>query len=241
MIPDKVLAQLTTDINSLFEADPNNAHQRIESMLKSRLADYSAQESRKGIQQIIQRYRSPNKAAGAVGNEVMPRVFRLLLGRRVTPDDYSPTELLERLAESLNTIFDSLNQLIGVINMSFCGDTCSKDQTIRQFIGFHLEGEDQTQPLEDYLGKISQAFLTTHEAFKKSAHKLIEQLLLDLDTQQVAKERGLGLKIGPLRKAEDYEIIKEKIDCIRKWFYSGRCMEDFLREFEKNCQSLTRQ
>ena len=68
-----------------------------------------------------------------------------------------------------------------------------------------------------------------------------EQLLLDLDMGQVAKGRGPGLKIGPLRKAEDYEIIKEKIDRIRKWFHSGRCMEDFLREFEKNCQSLTTQ
>lgn len=238
MIPDNVLIDLSNDIHSLFEADPQNAHQRIESMLKSRFANYSAEESRKGIQQIIQHFRLPETKTSAVDNEIMTRVFALLLGRRVAPDDFSSTELLERLVESLNTIFDALNQLIGVINMSFCSDSYGKDQTIRQFIGFHLEGQDQTQPLEEYLGKISQAFLTTHEAFKRAAHQLIEQLLLDLDMQQVAKDRGPGPKIGLLQKAEDYEIIKEKIDRIRKWFHSGRCMEDFLREFEKNCQSL---
>lgn len=238
MIPDKVLNDLSNDIYSLFEADPQNAHQRIEGMLTSRFATYSAEESRNGIQKIIQRFRLPETKTSAVDNEVMTRVFALLLGRRVTPDDLSSTELLERLVESLNTIFDSLNQLIGVINISFCSDGYGKDKTIRQFIGFHLEGQDQIQSLEDYLGKISQAFLTTHEAFKKAAHQLIEQLLFDLDLQQVAKDRGPGLKLGPLQKAEDYKIIKEKIDRIRKWFHSGRCMEDFLRKFEKNCQSL---
>jgi hypothetical protein len=241
MIPDNMLTQLTTDIRRVFEDDPPNAHQRIEYMLKSRFANYSSQERLKGIEQIIQQIRLPKKETSAIDNEIMSRIFGLLLGHRVAPVDFTSTELLERLAESLNTIFDSLNQLIGVINTSFCGSDCSKDQTIRQFIGFHLEGEDQTQPLEDYLGKIGQAFLTTHEAYKRAAHQLIKQLLVDLDLEQVAKERGSGLKIGLLRKAEDYEIIAEKINRIRKWFHSGRCMEDLLKEFEKNCQSLTQQ
>jgi hypothetical protein len=54
----------------------------------------------------------------------------------------------------------------------------------------------------------------------------------------VAKERGSGLKIGPLRKAEDFDILKEKIERIQRWFESGRFMEDFLREFENNCQNF---
>jgi hypothetical protein len=241
MIPEKVLIDLSNDIHSLFEADPENAQQRIEGMIKSRFADYSAEDGRKGIQQIIQRLQLPELQTSAVENELITRVFALLLGRRVAPDDFSSKELLERLVDSLNTIFDSLNQLIGVINLSFCSDGCDKDHTIRQFIGFHLEGQDQTQPLEEYLGKIGQAFLTTHEAFKRAAHQLIKQLLHDLDMEQIARDRGPGLKIGPLQKAEDYEIIKEKIDRAQKWFRSGRCMEDFLKEFEKNCQSLNHQ
>lgn len=241
MIPENVLIDLSNDIHSLFEADPENGRQRIERMLKSRFSDYSAEECRKGIQQIIQRFQLPEIKTSTVDNEIMTRVFALLLGRRVAPDDFSSTELLERLVESLNTIFDSLNQLIGVINLSFCRDSGGKDHTIRQFIGFHLEGQDQTQPLEEYLGKIGQAFLATHEAFKRAAHQLIKQLLHDLDMEQIARDRGPGLKIGPLQKAEDYEIIKEKIDRAQKWFRSGRCMEDFLKEFEKNCQSLNHQ
>ncbi len=241
MIPDNLLADLSKDIYRLFEADPQNAHQQIESLLKSHFASYSATESRNGIQQLVQRFQSSAGETSAVDNEIMTRVIALLLGRRVAPDDLSSAELLERLVESLNIVFDSLNRLISVINMSFSSDICSQDQNIRQFIGIHLEGEDQTQSIEDYLKKIRQAFLTTYEAFKRAAHKFIEQLLLDLDMDQVAKERAAWFKVGPFQKARDFEILEEKINRIRKWFHSGRYMEDFLREFEKNCRSLNRQ
>ena len=240
MSSDHLVIQLTSDVRALFEADPRNAPQRIERMLESRLAERSAIERQQLLGRMIRQFQSPPLERDAADQDIMARVCGLLLGRRVTPEDLSSAELLERLAQSLNTIFDTLNKLISVINMSFSRDGESEDQTIRQFIGFHLEGEDQTQTLETYLGQISQAFLNTHEAFKKAAHKQVERILLALDMDQVAKERGSGLKIGPLRKAEDYQILMEKIERIRKWFNSGRCTEDFLREFEKNCQSLTR-
>ena len=168
-------------------------------------------------------------------------VFGLILGRRVEAEDLASAEFLERLAQSLNTIFDSLNQLISVINMSFSGGAASGDKTIRQFIGFHLEGGDHTGSLEAYLGQISAAFLTSHKAFKKAAYAKVEQILSALDPEQVAKERSSGLKIGPLRKAEDYDILSEKIGRIKQWFESGRFMEEFLREFEKNCQTFNRE
>ena len=171
--------------------------------------------------------------------EVLTRIFGLLLGRKVHPEDLSSAELLERLAHSLNTIFDTLNELINVINTTFSAGTRKEEQTIRQFIGYHLEGEDQTRSLEDYLGQIGKAFLTTQEAFKKAARMKVAQILQTLDPDKIATERSGGLKIGPLRKAEDFDILKEKIEKIRRWFDSGRFMEDFLREFERNCESLS--
>lgn len=241
MIHDKELVQMTKDIRSLFEADPQNAHDRIEGMLVSRLTDLAPQESRAAIAQLSQRFRSMQLESSGMDSDIMARVFGLLLGRKVQPDDLSSTQLLERLAQSLNTIFDSLNQLISVINTSFSSDTEDQDQTIRQFIGFHLEGEDQSQSLEDYLGQINQAFLITQEAFIKAAHKQVERILVALDTDQVAKERSSKFKIGPLRKAEDYEILKEKILRIQKWFDAGRSTDDFLREFEKNRQAMNQE
>jgi hypothetical protein len=238
MTPDKMVPQLSEDIRGLFDADPDNADRRIESLLAARLARHSPLEAKAALQQLIQHFQRHRTERAAVDQALMARVFSLILGRKVDPDDLTSAELLERLAQSLNTIFDALNRLISVINLSFSSNQSIEDQTIRQFIGFHLEGDDQTQSLEAYLGRINQAFLDTQEAFKKAGQKQVERILKALDMEEIAKERSSGFKIGPLRKAEDYQILNDKIRRIRKWFESGRCTEDFLREFEKHCHLL---
>jgi hypothetical protein len=150
-------------------------------------------------------------------------------------EDLSSEELVDKLADSLNTIFDTLNQLISVINQSFSGES-SPDATIRQVIGFCLEGEGQGCSLESYLGQISQAFLTSQQAFKGAAYAKVRQMLHVLDPEAIAADAGKGIKFGPLKKAEMFEIYAHRYEKIQKWFNSGRFMEDFLREFEKNCQ-----
>jgi len=240
MTLDSLVNQLAHEVRDLYAQNPPGAPQGIENLLKERLAGRTSQEGGTVIKKLIQQFSDTPKEAGSVDNQTMTRVFSLLLGRKVEPDDLSSTELLERLAQSLNTIFDALNRLISVINMSFTGASESGDQTIRQFIGFHLEGGDQTKSLEDYLGQINHAFLMTHEAFKNAARTKVEQILHAIDPSAIAAERGTGLKLGPLRKAEDFDNLIGKIERIQKWFNSGRFMEDFLREFEKNCQAFDR-
>lgn len=238
---DQALAkQLTDDIRRIYAANPSEAAQAIETHLKHRLSDSGVEEGRAVVRQVLEGLSPGTAGCDTIGDkEILTRVFGLLLGRKVTPDDLSSSELLGRLADSLNTIFDALNQLISVINMTFSANDGKGEQTIRQVIGFHLEGEDQTESLEAYLGQINQAFLTTQEAFKKAARTKVAQILQALDPEKLAAERGGGLKIGPMRKAEDFDILREKIDRIRRWFDSGRFMEDYLREFEKNCESLS--
>ena len=81
--------------------------------------------------------------------------------------------------------------------------------------------------------------MTTQEAFKSAARTKVLQILQALDPDNIVAERSGGLKIGPLRKAQDFDILKQRIERIRKWYDSGRFMEDFIREFEKNCQSFS--
>ncbi|MCP4745892.1 MAG: hypothetical protein GY874_07070 [Desulfobacteraceae bacterium] len=233
-------AQLLSDLRAAYHQDPHLAGQRIQDTVHSRLKGYPVQEGRRVIEKIISEL-NVSRPVSNLDTQAVTRVFGLLLGRKVSPDDLTSTELLERLAQSLNTIFDTLNQLISVINNTLTAGASSGDQTIRQFIGYHLEGSDQTNSLEQYLGQINKAFLTTQEAFKKAAQKKVEQILSALNPESVAAERSGGIKIGPLRKAEDFEILKAKIERIQRWFDSGRFMEDFLREFEKNCQSFSMQ
>lgn len=240
MAADPKISELLGDLRRVYQSDPQQAPLRIEALLHEKLEHHSGRQRTRVLKNLISELNpSGGKNLTSVDTQVATRVFSLILGKKVTPDDLSSTELLERLAQSLNTIFDALNQLVSVINATLSAGSTSGDQTIRQFIGFHLEGGNQTKPLEDYLGQINQAFLTTQKAFKKAAQTKMMQVIEALDPKKIAAERGQGgLKIGPLRKAEDYDILKEKIERIQRWFESGRFMEDFLREFEKNCQTF---
>lgn len=232
--------QLAEEIRRLYQADPAAAPQAIAALLQTRLGGRPAPDGKRAVRQVMAQFTSKRDPVGSSEDaEVLTRVVGLLLGRKVTPDDLSSEEMLQRLAQSLNTIFNALNQLIRVINATLSGGG-DGEQTIRQFLGEHLEGEDRTQSLEAYLGRINDAFLASQEAFKKAVNSKVGQIMQAIDPEKVAAERSGGLKIGPLRKAEDFDILKEKIGRIKSWYDSGRFMEDFLREFEKHCQAFSR-
>ena len=164
-------------------------------------------------------------------------VISLLLGRRVWTSDLSSEDLLEKSAQAFNTIFDTLNQIIGLINTTLMGKKV-EFETIRQIIGSELEEESGHDSLQSYLDQIREAFLVAHRAFKESAGKKVGEILLELDPTRLESAGGGGLKFGPFRKAELFERYKDRFAQFKSWFESGRFTEELLREFEKTCQKL---
>ena len=233
-------SKLADEIRQIYEADRSQAEVAIETYLAQRLQAFSPDERLAFLERLIGKFDTgaPGICGGTeLEEEVLSKLFSLLLGREVSQADLSSTELLERLAASLNTIFDTLNELVSVINATLQGRS-SGEETIRQVIGFHLEGERESQSLEDYIGQIKKAFLTAQQAFKKAAQTTVTEILHELDPEGIETSGGGGLKFGPLRKAAFFELYEERYHKCRKWLESGRCMEEFLREFEKNCQKL---
>jgi hypothetical protein len=238
-MPDmNLISRISSGLATRFESDADVSADSVEAYLDEQMTGLDRQSRIDALQTMIHRSGDtcPPSISGETDEEVLTRVCSLLLGRKVSMDDLSSSELLEKLAESLNTIFNTLNQLISVINMTFTGEG-SPEQTIRQVIGFRLEGEGEGSSLETYLGQISNAFLTSQQSFKEAAYAKVKQVLRVLDPEQLAAEVGRGLKFGPMKKAEMFEIYEQRYEKIQKWFSSGRFMEDFLREFEKNCQT----
>jgi len=237
--------QLTDEIKQIYSSDPLQAATLIERYLEERLHTLSAPERLTFLKKFTAQFKRASPGTSGNDNmdqEVLSKVFSLLLGRKVSQDDLSSTEFLQRLSESLNTIFNTLNQLVSIINMTLLSeDTGTGEETIRHLIGSHLEGEGQTKSLESYLGQIKKAFLIAQQAYKKAAHTIVSKILLELDPVQIARTDTGGLKFGPLRKAEFYEIYEGKFQRCKEWFESGRFMEEFLREFEKDCQKLSLQ
>ncbi len=234
------LGQLAKQIREIHASDRLQADDRIEEFLESSLMGVPRDEKMKIVGELASQFEATRALPAEdviVDQEVLTRIFSFLLGKKVSQADLSSAELLQRLADSLNTIFDMLNQLVGVINMTFLGQR-EGIETIRQMIGFHLEGEDQARSLESYLGQINKAFLTAQQAFKIAAEKKVKEILVELDPERIAPSPGGGFKFGRLRKPGRFELYAEKYKAFKNWFDSGRFMEELLREFENNCQKL---
>ncbi len=232
--------KLAEDVRAIYAASPSDAEKAIENLLHQRLDQLPLEQRLQILANVYgvikQSCRTPSHSDIGGNDEFLSGICSLLLGRQVDTADIDPGELSQRLAQSINTVFDALNKVIGVINKTLSRDHAQAEKTIRRVIGDHLEGDAESRSLEEHLDQIADAFLKVHEAFKAAAQAKVKQILDALDPSALASERSGGIKIGPLRKAEDYEILVEKIERIRKWFDSGKFMEELLREFERNCQ-----
>jgi hypothetical protein len=229
---------LAHEIRQIYSGDSRLAEERIAVYLQEQFATLSATEKISVLERLTARFGAslPDSAVPAsLDDEVLTRLFSLVLGDKVTRADLSSNDLLQRLAESLNTIFDALNKLVAVIDSTLLGKVRG-EETIRQVIGFHLDGQDQTKSLESYLGQINQAFLLAQQASKNAAFQMVGKILRELDPEKISQEAGGGLKFGPLRKAELYNVFEHEINKCRQWYESGRFLQDLQREFEKNCR-----
>jgi len=226
----------------IFQEQKEESDFPITEYLENQFSDLDLPERTMVLDQLIDRFETQNNGnnqpAGLIQDDhVLARVIKLLLGRDITQVDLSSEELLESLGESINTVFESLNQLISVINTTLMGKQDS-DETIRQVIGYHIEGGQNTSTLENYIGQIGKAFFASQEASKKAAHSKVVQILEELSPEKIEKEADVS-RLSPRRKSKYYEVYELKFKKFEKWFESGRFMESFLREFERNCQKIS--
>ncbi len=235
-----LIDQLASEVWDLYASGGEIAEAEIEAFLENRFRHLPVGESIKMMERLVSEFEGaapPEPLRMHMDGDLMAQISTLLLGKQVVRSDISSEELARRLSQSLNTIFDALNHLIGVINKTLGGGR-DNDKTIRQVIGSQLAGSASSTPLEAHLGQINKAFLTVQRSFKETALKQVLRILDETDPERIAREAGGSWKIGPFRKAECFAVYAEKHDRIKRWIDSGHFMEGFLREFEKKCQEL---
>ena len=230
----------------------NNAGEgAIEAHLNEALANLDKNRRQEVLDRLIREFehdttiipRSPiaaehtTQADMAIDDHVLARVIKLLLGRNVSHVDMNSDELLESLAVSINTVFEALNQLISTINTTLVGKQDS-DQTIRQVIGYHLEGAGHGRTLDSYIGQIGKAFYESQQASKRAAHAKVKEIIIELSPENIARD-STASRLSPMKKSKYYDEYVHKFEKIEQWFESGRFMESFLREFERNCQKIS--
>jgi hypothetical protein len=233
---------MAKEIRIIYNSDMSNAETLIETYLEQRLKEYSDSERLEFLEELTPQFRSFSPKPETTLNfeqAEFPRLFSLLLGRNVSATDLSTAESMQKLVNSLNTVFDTINQIIRVMNNKLLGKEVQHDETIRGIIGSNLEKEGAPgthESLQGYLDQIQNAFLVAHQAFQQAAQTRVRQMLEELDPERIAASSKKGYKFGPFRKAELFEVYQEKFkECI-SWFESGHFTNELLREFEKACQ-----
>lgn len=226
--------KLTRDLREIFRQDSGNPEPAMESFLEGELKDLDL-SARIEVLGRLKRVFSPSGPDAREGSDrdSPAGLVSLLLGIDVSGTEAGGPETLNRLAESLNTIFNALNELIGLINLSLGGGV--GEETIRHIIGSNIEGETKVQSIEEYLSRIRKAFLTAQESSKEASRTIAGRILAELDPKGLESSIK-GFRLGTMKKAEAFELFEEKYDRIMRWYDSDRFLLDFLREFEKNCR-----
>lgn len=232
------LSELEAEVRSIYRtagADPSGA---IERQLRERLSDLPAGERVERLRTLAGRFGETGERSSpdiSLDRREISMLFSLLLGRKSFSPDLPPAELLERLARSLATVFESLNRIVGVIHTQLLGRK-EELETIRTLISSNLEGTERADSLQDYLDRILEAFAVAHRAFPEAAEKTIGEILAEISPESLAERAGGGLRFGPLKKAELHDLYEERYQAIRKALETGRVRESLLREFERICQ-----
>jgi len=235
------LAELAKELRICYRADPAGAESSLEALLEARLEGLSPDRKLSLIEELRRVFQpaAAGRPAGASHADatVMAGFFSLLLGQRVTHPDLGSEELAQRLADTLNGIFDQLNEIVSIITMTF-GQDASALETIRHLIGSDLERREPSGSLAGYLGQIKEAFLIANQAARLAAAVEVGKILAELDPERLAADAEKGLRFGFMRKGELVEAYREKYGQIRKWFEAEHFLADYAREFERACQKL---
>lgn len=237
-------SELAEQLRQIYTSDPSKADQMIAECLAEQWAGLSEQEALRKLDGLIALFDHPECSTATLKGEddieatVLTRIFPLLLGERIDQEKVRSEQQLHRLAESLNIVFDALNELVEVIGTSLYGTDGVGQETIRHVIGGRVKGDEDTTSLIGYIDQIKRAFRDSLAAFQEAAHSIVNEILVELDPERISREGG-GRKFGPFQKAESFKLYETKFRKCRKWFETGRFAEELLREFERNCHKIS--
>ena len=158
---------LSDEIRSIYNSDSARANTLIETYLEQKLKECSPADKLLAIENLTNKFKASGPETETqdfgMGQEGISQVLSLLLGKDIPVENLSSRELMENLSHSLNTVFDSLNRISGVIHSTLLGERVELE-TIRHIIGSEIESPESHDSLQNYLDQIQEAFqsLTRH-------------------------------------------------------------------------------
>lgn len=229
-------------IRTLYEQDVTDGASAIKTFLNHELSQFNEAQKQQTIKKLVTHFSESKLSQPSFSpfdDDQLLRFCSLLLGHPVDAVDLKAEALQLRLTEALTIIFETLNQLIRTINLTLLDDG-QNQETIRFLIGEQLDGSRDNTSLKEQLDKIQTAFVTSHRAFKKAMQITVEKILTELDPDTLTGNSNNSAKFNPLRKVDGFNRYKKSYEQCLQWVDSGRCMESFLRNFEKQCATMAK-
>lgn len=235
------LEPLAKQIDEIFRScpEPDQATALVENCLEQAFQEVPPQQRVLCLKEFIDFYAgSPARAAvSPAGDDSLGLLVPLLLGKSIEDISCTPDELLRRLGAAMNTVFDSLNELQQAIKCSLLGQA-AQEETIRLVIAANVAGAGEATRLQEYLDQIKEAFFIMYGAFREASERKVGELLAELDPERIAGEVNGGMKVGPFRKAEMFDLFEERHRSLALGLERGVIAKSLLRDFERTCQRL---
>lgn len=234
------LDQLTADLRNTYLADVAQGDTRVEERLEEFFAECSPEERNAQLEQLIAAFRQKNTddtVISGVSLDEFNKLLTTLLGKEILGKNLPPDQMIEHLAVAVNTVFDSVNNLVGAINATLMGSS-GGEETIRLVIRSSMGADEGIGALKKFLEQTGEFFAIALQAYKDAARVKIGEILEELNPERLEEEIGGKMKFGPLHKANLYDCYLEKYKTLQNWQRSGLLLEAFMKEFEKNCQNL---
>lgn len=234
------LEQLTSEIRDTYLADEANGAAGVEARLRETFVACSTAERAEILEELIEEFRQHSSADTVVSGLPLAEynnLLTMLLGKEILKKNLPPEEMIRQLAGAVNTVFDSVNTVVGGINAILMGNVES-EETIRVVIRSSMDADEGIGALKRFLDQTGEFFAIALKAYKESAQVKIGEILDELNPEKLEVEHGGKMKFGPLHKAHLYDCYLEKYKTLQNWHRSGLLLEAFMKEFEKNCQNL---
>jgi hypothetical protein len=226
---------LANEVRHRYHMDPQDMQTSIEGYLEGMVKDLSPEEKVAFLENLFAQFQcAPLESLSRTGGDegLLYKLMTLVLGPRAKDIDPCSEELVEKLAKALNTVLDSLNELIQNIHATFMGSG-GETETIRVYIGSQLNEGEKARSLEEHIATIREAFFIAYESFKEASATKLKEIMTELDPDRIAAEISQGFKFGPMRKANLFDAYQEKYNTLKNWSNSGLLIEALLREFER--------
>jgi hypothetical protein len=236
------LSTVAKQVCDFYRTDPHQAEVLIEDHLRSRLEAVPLHERLLFLEELCAHLdRQGSGQEGTPGKngqqEALQELMRFVLGKSFNTEELQSHKAAEHLGAALQTLFETLNDLIQTIELTLMGQQSDQSKTIRTVIASKVRHEDGGQSLREHLNQIKAGFLIAHTSFQQSCRDTVKKILAALAPDTLRDEASKTLKFGPFRKAELFELFEERYESIRKWSDSDRFLQDVNREFEKSCRN----